>query len=191
MIGFRLQLKQLPDGRLIFKIPLSYKILLFLIGGLILVSLIITGEEGSGGILVRENTIPLIICFLSFLGAAYRERWIFDRGQDQLIYQHGISALHVNKVYRISDLERIEIAQFVKGKAGSAQPRKRSIAFRPVVSYPVSPNKERQQLPPGELQGFPSYKSGNNGPEDRRVLRNFLHERHSGQRRRLGTPQSP
>jgi len=134
MIGFRLQLKQLPDGRLIFKIPLSYKILLFLIGGLILVSLIITGEEGSGGILVRENTIPLIICFLSFLGAAYRERWIFDRGQDQLIYQHGISALHVNKVYRISDLERIEIAQFVKGKAGSAQPRKRSIAFRPVVT---------------------------------------------------------
>ena len=134
MIGFRLQLKQLPDGRLIFAIPLGYKILLFLIGLLILVSLIITRQEGSGSIFVQENTIPLIICFLSFLGAAYHERWIFDKEEDQVIYQHGISALHGNKVYRISDLQRIEIAQFVKGKAGAVQTAKRSIAFRPVVT---------------------------------------------------------
>lgn len=134
MIGFRLQLKQLPDGRLIFTIPLGYKILLFLIGLLIFVSLIITRQEGSSSIFVRVNTIPLIVCLLAFLGSAYHERWIFDREQDQVIYQHGISALHSNKVYRIPDLERIEIAQFVKGKAGDAQTAKRSIVFRPIVT---------------------------------------------------------
>jgi hypothetical protein len=134
MMGFRLQLKQLPDGRLIFTIPLGYKILLFLIGLLILISLIITRQEGSGSIFVRENTIPLIICFLSFLGAAYHERWIFNRVQDQVIYQHGIFALHSNKVYRINDLERVEISQFVKGKLGSGPPPKRGFLIRPVLT---------------------------------------------------------
>ena len=134
MIGFRLHLKQLPDGRLMFTIPLGYKLLLFFIGLLIFVSLVITIQEDSGSIFIRENTIPLIICFLSFLGAAYHERWIFDKKQDQVIYQHGVSILHSNKEYRIGDLERIEISQFVKGKAGTAQPAKRSIAFRPIVT---------------------------------------------------------
>ena len=134
MIGFRLQLKQLPDGRLIFTIPLGYKILLFLIGLLILISLIMTRQEGLGSIFVRENTIPLIICFLSFLGAAYHERWIFDKEQNQIVHQNGISALHSNKVYRINDLERIEISQFVKGKLGSGPPPKRGFLIRPVLT---------------------------------------------------------
>ena len=83
MIGFRLHLKQLPDGRLMFAIPLGYKILLFLIGLLVLVSLILTRQEDSGNIFVRENTIPLIICFLSFLGAAYTWR---ERGHVRITF---------------------------------------------------------------------------------------------------------
>jgi hypothetical protein len=134
MMGFRLHLKQLPDGRLIFTIPLGYKLLLFFIGLLIFASLIITRQEDSGSIFIRENTIPLIVCLLCFLGAAYHESWIFDRARDQVVHQHGISALHSNKVYRVTDLERIEISQFVRGKAGGSQGAKRSIAFRPIVT---------------------------------------------------------
>lgn len=121
MIGFRLHLKQLPDGRLIFTIPLGYKLLLFCIGTLIFVSLIITRQEDSGSIFIRENTIPLIICFLSFLGAAYHERWIFDKKQDQVVYQHGISALHSNKVYRFFEFERVEVRRL--GTVGEEQNR--------------------------------------------------------------------
>jgi hypothetical protein len=140
MIGFRLHLKQLPDGRLMFTIPLGYKLLLFLIGLLILISLIITRQEDSGSIFIRENTIPLTICFLSFLGAAYHERWIFDKEQNQVIHQHGISALHGKKVYRISDLERVEISQFFRGGPGAAQLSKRTIFSRPVLSLSLFKN---------------------------------------------------
>ncbi|MBA7572076.1 hypothetical protein ES708_13851 [subsurface metagenome] len=134
MIGFRLKLKHLSDGRLFFTIPLGYKLLLFLIGLLILISLIITRQEGLGSIFVRENTIPLIICFLSFLGAAYHERWIFDKKQNQIVHQNGIFALHRNKVYGFSDFERIEITQL--GMIGAEQNKTiiGKMSFRPVWS---------------------------------------------------------
>jgi len=112
MIGFRLQLKPRPDGRLMFTIPVGYKLLLLFIGLLILISLIVTREEGGGSIFIRENTIPLIICLISILGAAYHERWIFDKEQGQIIHQNGLIALHSNKVYRFSDFERIEVSRF-------------------------------------------------------------------------------
>ena len=85
MIGFRLKLKHLSDGRLFFTIPLGYKLLLFLIGLLILISLIIT-------------------------------------------------RLHRNKVYGLSDFERIEITQL--GMIGAEQNKTiiGKMSFRPVWS---------------------------------------------------------
>ncbi len=134
MIGFRLQLKKLSDGRLIFTIPAGYKILLLLIGLLILISLIVTREQGAGSIFIRENTIPLIIGLVSLLGAAYHERWIFDRDQGRIIHQNGLIVFHSNKVYGIADLDRVEVSQFVRGKAGPGAQAKRSIAFRPIIT---------------------------------------------------------
>lgn len=120
--GFRLRLKKTPGGRLIFTIPLGYKLLLLIIGLLILIALIVTASEQEGSILVRQNTIPLIICFLSFLGAAYHERWIFDREQNQIIHQNGIFVLHSNKVYRISELEKIEVSSPGYGSSTEGRP---------------------------------------------------------------------
>ena len=112
MTGFRLQLKKLSDGRLIFTIPIGYKLLLLAIGLLILISLIVTREQGAGSIFMRENTIPLIIGLISLLGAAYHERWVFDKAGAQVIHQNGLIVLHGNKVFRIADLERIEVRRF-------------------------------------------------------------------------------
>ncbi|MBN2552788.1 MAG: hypothetical protein JXB06_08450 [Spirochaetales bacterium] len=134
MIGFRLHLKHRADGRVFFTIPLGYKILLLAIGLLILVSLIVTPEPGAGNIFIRENTIPLIICLFSLLGAAYHECWIFDRKLGRVTYQNGLIALHSNRVYRIEDLEGVEVSQFVRGKAGSAQQVRRTAALRPIVT---------------------------------------------------------
>jgi len=134
MIGFRLQLKKLSDGRLIFTIPVGYKILLLCIGLLILVSLIMTREQGGGSIFIRENTIPLIICFLSLMGAAYHECWIFDREGGRVIHQNGLIAIHNNKVYRIDDLDRVEVSQFIRGKVGPGSLQKRTFLIRPVLT---------------------------------------------------------
>jgi len=134
MIGFRLKLQKLSDGRLMFSIPIGYKILLLFIGTLILVSLIVTREEGGGSIFVRENTIALIICFLSLMGAAYHECWIFDKDREQIIHQNGLIAFHSDKIERIEDLDRVLVSQFIKGKGVGASQAKRSIAFRPIVT---------------------------------------------------------
>ncbi len=134
MMGYRLQLKRHPDGRLLFTIPLGYKLLLLFIGLLILISLIVTRDKGGGGIFIRENTIPLIICLISFLGAAYHECWIFDRAGSQIIHQNGLIAIHSNRVYRIENLDRVEVSKFIKGKGGAVQQTRRSIAFRPIIT---------------------------------------------------------
>ena len=134
MIGFRLQLKIPGDGRLLFTIPMGYKILLLFIGLLILISLIVTRSEAGQSIFIRENTIPLILCLVSLLGAAYHECWIFDKEVKQIIHQNGLIALHTNKVHRFEDLDCVELSQFIKGKAGSAVLAKRSLAMRPIIT---------------------------------------------------------
>jgi hypothetical protein len=134
MIGFRLHLRKLSDGRLTFTIPIGYKLLLLVIGLLILLSLIVTRTEGGGSIFIRENTIPLIICVISLLGAAYHECWIFDRGGGQIVHQNGLIALHSNRVYRIEEMSCVEVSQFVRGRAGSSMQAKRSLAFRPIIT---------------------------------------------------------
>jgi hypothetical protein len=134
MIGFPLQLKHRPDGRLVFTIPVGYKLLLLVIGLLILISLLVTREEGGGSIFIRENTIPLIICLISLLGAAYHECWIFDKAEGRVIHENGLIAIHGSKVYGFEDLDRIEVSRFVKGKAGSTQQVGRSLAFRPIIT---------------------------------------------------------
>jgi hypothetical protein len=130
MIGFRLQLKKLPDGRLVLTIPIGYKLLLLFIGLLILISLIVTRDEGGGSIFIRENTIPLIIAVISLLGAAYHERWIFDKSAGQAIHQNGLIVIHSNKVYRLDDIDRVEISQFGNVKFGNSRTKKRSINNR-------------------------------------------------------------
>jgi hypothetical protein len=134
MFGFRLQLKQLNDGRLMLTIPIGYKILLLGIGVLILVSLIVTRSEGGGSIFIPENTIPLIICLISLLGAAYHECWIFDKENGQFVHQNGLVALHSNKIHRVEDLDHVEVSQFIRGKGGSTVQVRRSIAFRPIIT---------------------------------------------------------
>jgi hypothetical protein len=134
MMGFRLQLKKLSDGRLTFTIPISYKLLLLVIGLLILISLIVTRAEGGGAVFIRENTIPLIICFLSLMGAAYHECWIFDRERGQVIHQNGLIFLHSNKVSRINEMDRVEVSQFIRGKIGSPIQGRHGIAFRPILT---------------------------------------------------------
>jgi hypothetical protein len=114
-LGFRLTLKRLRDGRLIFSVPVFYRALLAAIGLLILLSMILTAPEGDTRLFAPANTVPLIICFLSFLGAAYHERWLFNAPQDSVTHQYGLLFAHSNRRYRISQMSRIQLEQFTKG----------------------------------------------------------------------------
>jgi hypothetical protein len=130
MIGFRLQLKRLSDGRLIFTIPLAYRLLLFLIGLLILVSLMVAREQEAEGVFRRENAVALIICFLSFTGAVYHDRWIFDKSKGLAIHQNGLLALHTNRIYGFADFERVEVSPLGIGKRSRTDSGTRRSSFR-------------------------------------------------------------
>jgi hypothetical protein len=132
--GFRLSLRRLADGRLCLAIPLWFKVLLLGIGLILLFALAATSQNGVGGILDRANTIPLLLCCLSFLGAAYREQWLFDKNGDRVTYDAGILALGVRRALILSELESVEIGQFIRGRPHAPIDTRPSLFSRPVVT---------------------------------------------------------
>jgi hypothetical protein len=122
-LGFRLTLRELPDGRLSLCLPLFQRILLAAIGLLILLAMILTAPEGDKRLFVPANTVPLIITILSLLGALYQERWVFDRSQDRVVHQFGVLFAGASRRHRISEMKAVELEQFSKGLSGGSQPR--------------------------------------------------------------------
>jgi hypothetical protein len=134
IIGFHLSLRRLQDSRLCLAIPLWFKLLLLSIGLILLFALAATSQNGVGGILNRANTIPLLLSGVSFLGAAYREQWLFDRSADRVLYDAGILTLGVRRALILSELESIEVGQFIRGRPHAPIDTKPSLFSRPVVT---------------------------------------------------------
>jgi hypothetical protein len=132
--GFRLSLRRLGDGRLVFSVPPVLRYTLLAIGVIVLAALLLTSPSGLRGVFVWANTIPLALVVLALLGAAYEERWTFDRNADRLLYQYGLIFARGRREHRISELERVETSQFIRGTMGSRQAPRRSLAFRPVLT---------------------------------------------------------
>ncbi|UCF98145.1 MAG: hypothetical protein JSV89_01090 [Spirochaetaceae bacterium] len=132
--GFRLSLRRLPDGRLSLAIPRWFKLLLLGIGLILLYALVTTSQNGVRGILDRANLIPLVLCVLSFLGAAYREQWLFDKNADRVTYDAGIFSLGTRRNLYLSDLENVEVDQFIRGRPHAPVDTKPSLLSRPVLT---------------------------------------------------------
>jgi hypothetical protein len=108
-MGFRLTLRKRPDGRLALSVPVFYRALLGGIGVLILLAVILTAPEGERRLFAPGNAVPLIICALSLLGAAYNERWLFDRPGDAVIHRVGLGIFRTTRRYRLSDMAALEL----------------------------------------------------------------------------------
>jgi len=98
--GTRLTLKPCRGARLALSVPLGYRLLMLCLGGMVLLFMALIPPTEAENLFVPANTAPLVICLLSFLIAAYHERWLFDKGADRLVYQIGLRFLHANRVYR-------------------------------------------------------------------------------------------
>jgi len=108
-LGFRLTLKKLSDGRLSLSVPLFYRALLGAIGVLILLAVILTAPEGDRRLFAPGNTVPLIVCLLSLLGALYHERWLFDRPHDAVVHRFGVGFVRLTRRYRLSEMQELEL----------------------------------------------------------------------------------
>jgi hypothetical protein len=108
-LGFRLTLKELPDGRLSLSVPVVYRLLLAAIGLLILLAVVLTAPGEERRLFVPANTVPLIIGFLSLLGGAYHERWSFDRPGDEVTHRFGLAFVGTTRRYKLSELAELEL----------------------------------------------------------------------------------
>ena len=131
--GTRLTLKPCRGARLALSVPLGYRLLMLCLGGMVLLFMVLIPPMEAKNLFVPANTAPLVICLLSFLTAAYHERWLFDKGADRLVYQIGLRFLHANRVYRLSELRQVELALFYRGRLSLPAEGKKSLFSRPVL----------------------------------------------------------
>jgi hypothetical protein len=149
----RLVLKRFPDGRLALTFSPALKLVLLVIAAFLLYAAASTSPAGVG-LLSRANTIPLLLALLALLGAAYRERWIFDRSAGRLLYQFGLVFLHSNRVIALETIKEVRLARFIKGRLAGKQESGRSFWQRTVLTLSLADRE-------GRLYRLETYQSGN------------------------------
>lgn len=138
--GFRLSLHRLPDGRLSLAVPVWFRLLLMGIGVILLFALLITSPDGFGGIFDRANILPLVLCALSFLGAGYREQWLFDRSTDRVTHSAGIFSLGTRRTLSLSRLQNVEVGRFIRGRPHAPADTESGFLSRPVLTLSLHGN---------------------------------------------------
>lgn len=114
------------------------KIVLLIIAAFLLYATVSTTPSGSGGLISRANLVPLILTLIALLGAAYQERWVFDRQGGRLIYQFGLVFAHGNRFIQMSSLKEVKLARFIKGRLTDKQEGRRSLWQRTVVTLSLA-----------------------------------------------------
>jgi hypothetical protein len=108
-----LRLKKDPSGRLVYSIPLWYRIITALMLAAIIVALI-----SSGG---TPSIVAWIILILLVLGLLYEERWIADTKAKRFLHSGGIWPLVKTTSLDFSELEGFRLSAFARGTVqGSA-----------------------------------------------------------------------
>ena len=150
--GFRLALSRLSGGRLSLAVPLAFRLLLLAFGLMLAFALLAITPGGLRGVLIPTNGIPLAICLLSLIGASYRESWIFDREQDDLTSLTGILMIRRRRRWTLSQLARVEVGQFIRGRPYARSDLKPGLFVRPMLTLSLH-TKEGSVLRL-ELYGF-------------------------------------
>lgn len=132
--GFRLTLRRLRDGRLALTVPPWFRLLLLGFGLLILYALAATEPSGFRGLFVSANIAPLLFCALSLLGAAYSERWSFDRGAGSCVHEVGLLGLGRRRAWALAEIEAVEVGQFIRGRPHAPANLRPGLFVRPVVT---------------------------------------------------------
>lgn len=112
-----LRLKKDSEGRLVYSIPLWYRI----VTGIMLVAIIAALVSSGGG----PSIVAWIILILLAFGLLYEERWVADTKEKRLHHSGGIWPVVKTTSLDFSELERFRLSAFARGTVqGSAQERR-------------------------------------------------------------------
>jgi hypothetical protein len=123
IFGFRLTLRCLRDGRLILSVPLAWRLLLAAIAGFVLFALLATASASE--LFGARNVVPLLFALFALLGAAYEERWVFDRRRDQLLRRQGLWPFRWNRRVALSRLKQVCLERVHRGRPQDSSARRR------------------------------------------------------------------
>jgi hypothetical protein len=128
-----LLLKKDPSGRLIYSIPLWYRIVTAIMIIAIVVALI-----SSGG---SPSIVAWIILVLLVFGLLYEERWGADTKEKQLLHSGGIWPFVKTTSVDFSELKGFRLSAFARGTVqGSAQERSEEARAYAIMEGRDKPN---------------------------------------------------
>jgi len=125
--GFRLTLRSRRDGRLLFTIPLAWRLLLAAIAAFVLFALLATSAPAE--VFRARNLAPLLFALCALLAAAYEEQWVFDRRRDLVLRRQGLWPLAWSRRLAISRLKQVGLEPLVRGRPQGSSPRGRRRAL--------------------------------------------------------------
>ena len=102
-----LVLRETKDGRLVYSIPVWYRIVMVVIAAVIGASVAVTG--GSPGF------FAWFVMALSVLAAFYEERWVLDRAGGRLTHRFGLLFLARSVFIPVERIEAFRLRAFVRG----------------------------------------------------------------------------
>ena len=117
LFRIRLALKTVGEDRLEYGIAPGFRILFFLISGVIIFSLFYTQTEG---LFRPPNLIPIVLTLLCLIAALYNERWIFDRTGNTVVQQTGLIMIYRSKRLKLEALRAIELSGFRMGEVAKS-----------------------------------------------------------------------
>jgi len=123
VFALRLILRRLRDGRLSLSVPLAWRLLLAAIAAFVLFALLATAPAAE--LFGVRNLAPLLFALCALLGAAYEERWVFDRQQDLLLRRQGLWPLCRSRRFALSGLKQVGLEQVIRGRPQDSSPRAR------------------------------------------------------------------
>jgi hypothetical protein len=119
LIGVTLSLKERGKNQLVLSLSPGSRIIFvffFLLSCFVLVSGVCFGNEAT--LFSSANTLPFLLVCLTGAGAFYQERWIFDRKDNRVESQYGLTFLYRKRTFPLDDLVRVELVSFTRGFAG-------------------------------------------------------------------------
>ena len=123
VFALRLTLRRLRDGRLALSVPLAWRLLLAVIAAFVLFALLATAPAAE--LFSVRNLAPLLFALFALLGAAYEERWVFDRRRDLLLRRQGLWLLCRSRRFALSGLKQVGLEQVVRGRPQDSSGRSR------------------------------------------------------------------
>ncbi len=125
--GIILSLKARSKDRLELSLSLGFRLLFaffFIFFCFLFLSGALSGDQKTGGF--QGNILLLVLACIMGLGALYNERWIFDRRENVFENHFGLIILCRKQSIPLSELVRVELNSFIKGRVGNTQDAQKS-----------------------------------------------------------------